>query len=101
MQQFGCVALVIYLLTSLVVGVPTAFGLWRTVEAEGAAFWSLVGGGTWATLKLTQLPRFAVTAALTPVVAKLLPEHILEALRLPTEEEPEIAGPETVKEVSE
>ena len=79
-QQYGLVAALIYLTTSFVVGVPIAYGLSKGVDATGWSFWGAVIGGTFASLKLSQIPRLALTAALTPVVVRYLPEGVLLAL---------------------
>ena len=85
-QQYGLVAALIYLTTSFIVGVPIAYGLSKGIDGSGWSFWGAVIGGTFASLKLSQIPRLALTAALTPVVVRYLPEAVL--LALTPEQEP-------------
>ncbi|MGE4139562.1 MAG: hypothetical protein AB7N76_02885 [Planctomycetota bacterium] len=98
MQQYGCVALLIYLSTSLIVGVPLAWGIGHSLDTTGLAFWGAVLGGAFAGLKASQLPRLALTAALTPVIGRMLPESVLAALRLPVEEEAEPEAAPVIEE---
>ena len=69
--EYGKVALVVYLvifaitLTALIIGAATGFDVEGTAEGVGLV------AGVWAMLKITQPGRIALTAVLTPFVARL------------------------------
>jgi hypothetical protein len=69
-ERYGLVAVLVYLSTSLAVGVPAFIALKMGLEVDSAAGTGGTAAATFAVLKLTQIPRLAFTAIATPIVGR-------------------------------
>lgn len=68
--EYGAIATVVYLATSVVVGAAATIAILYGFEVDGAKEGAGTAFAVWLTLKATQIPRIAFTLFATPLVAR-------------------------------